>query len=129
MTFNACTVEAPFALCVLRSFIHILLVPALIITHSVVDNCLSSLDVEVQRMKKAVESLMAANEEKVHLISCDSLCAESSSSKNLLWINLSLTLQDRKIDDLKQSLLRYKKVQEMVMSVQGKKGELSARVN
>uniref|UniRef100_A0AAQ4S3F0 PPFIA binding protein 1b n=1 Tax=Gasterosteus aculeatus aculeatus TaxID=481459 RepID=A0AAQ4S3F0_GASAC len=38
--------------------------------------------------------------QKVHLISCDSLC---------------------------QSLLRYKKVQEMVMSVQGKKGELSAR--
>lgn len=31
-------------------------------------NFLSSLDVEVQRMKKAVESLMAANEEKVHLI-------------------------------------------------------------
>lgn len=50
-------------------------------------------DVEVQRMKKAVESLMAANEEK-----------------------------DRKIDELKQSLLRYKKVQDMVMSVQGKKG-------
>ncbi|XP_038590755.1 liprin-beta-1b isoform X6 [Micropterus salmoides] len=49
-------------------------------------------DVEVQRMKKAVESLMAANEEK-----------------------------DRKIDELKQSLLRYKKVQNMVMSVQGKK--------
>uniref|UniRef100_A0AAQ4RP15 PPFIA binding protein 1b n=1 Tax=Gasterosteus aculeatus aculeatus TaxID=481459 RepID=A0AAQ4RP15_GASAC len=57
-------------------------------------------DVELQRMKKAVESLMAANEEK-----------------------------DRKIDDLKQSLLRYKKVQEMVMSVQGKKGEISVRVN
>uniref|UniRef100_A0A7N5ZWQ4 SAM domain-containing protein n=1 Tax=Anabas testudineus TaxID=64144 RepID=A0A7N5ZWQ4_ANATE len=53
---------------------------------------LSSLDVEVQRMKKAVESLMAANEEK-----------------------------DRKIEELKQSLLRYKKVQDMVMSVQGKK--------
>uniref|UniRef100_A0A8D3BX73 PPFIA binding protein 1b n=1 Tax=Scophthalmus maximus TaxID=52904 RepID=A0A8D3BX73_SCOMX len=51
-------------------------------------------NVEVQRMKKAVESLMAANEEK-----------------------------DRKIEELKQSLLRYKKVQEMVMSVQGKKGE------
>uniref|UniRef100_A0A8C7ZE17 PPFIA binding protein 1b n=1 Tax=Oryzias sinensis TaxID=183150 RepID=A0A8C7ZE17_9TELE len=50
--------------------------------------------VEVQRMKKAVESLMVANEEK-----------------------------DRKIDELKQSLLRYKKVQDMVMSVQGKKGE------
>ncbi|XP_071393797.1 liprin-beta-1b isoform X2 [Centroberyx affinis] len=48
--------------------------------------------VEVQRMKKAVESLMAANEEK-----------------------------DRKIDELKQSLLRYKKVQDMVMSVQGKR--------
>uniref|UniRef100_A0A669C0I1 PPFIA binding protein 1b n=1 Tax=Oreochromis niloticus TaxID=8128 RepID=A0A669C0I1_ORENI len=45
-------------------------------------------DVEVQRMKKAVESLMAANEEK-----------------------------DRKIEELKQSLLRYKKVQDMVMSV------------
>uniref|UniRef100_A0A3Q3XHR6 SAM domain-containing protein n=1 Tax=Mola mola TaxID=94237 RepID=A0A3Q3XHR6_MOLML len=52
----------------------------------------SRLDVEVQRMKKAVDSLMAANEEK-----------------------------DRKIDELKQSLLRYKKVQDMVMSVQGKK--------
>uniref|UniRef100_A0A8C2Z703 PPFIA binding protein 1b n=1 Tax=Cyclopterus lumpus TaxID=8103 RepID=A0A8C2Z703_CYCLU len=61
----------------------------------VCNNFLSSLDVEVQRMKKAAESLMAANEEK-----------------------------DRKIDELKQSLLRYKKVQEMVMSVQGKKGEI-----
>ncbi|KAL2093450.1 hypothetical protein ACEWY4_010762 [Coilia grayii] len=49
-------------------------------------------DVEVQRMKKAMESLMAANEEK-----------------------------DRKIEELRQSLARYKKVQEMVMSVQGKK--------
>ncbi|XP_029289209.1 liprin-beta-1b isoform X2 [Cottoperca gobio] len=48
--------------------------------------------VEVQRMKKAVESLMAANEEK-----------------------------DRKIEELKQSLLRYKKVQDMVMLVQEKK--------
>uniref|UniRef100_A0A8C7ZEN5 PPFIA binding protein 1b n=1 Tax=Oryzias sinensis TaxID=183150 RepID=A0A8C7ZEN5_9TELE len=55
-------------------------------------SCISH--VEVQRMKKAVESLMVANEEK-----------------------------DRKIDELKQSLLRYKKVQDMVMSVQGKKGE------
>uniref|UniRef100_A0A6Q2XCT8 SAM domain-containing protein n=1 Tax=Esox lucius TaxID=8010 RepID=A0A6Q2XCT8_ESOLU len=52
-------------------------------------------DVEVQRMKKAVESLMAANEEK-----------------------------DRKIEELRQSLLRYKKVQDMVMSVQGNTGEL-----
>lgn len=34
-----------------------------------------------------------------------------------------LPLKDRKIEELKQSLLRYKKVQEMVMSVQGKKGE------
>uniref|UniRef100_A0A4W5LVJ9 PPFIA binding protein 1b n=1 Tax=Hucho hucho TaxID=62062 RepID=A0A4W5LVJ9_9TELE len=48
--------------------------------------------VEVQRMKKAVESLMAANEEK-----------------------------DRKIEELRQSLQRYKKVQDM-MSVQEKKG-------
>uniref|UniRef100_A0A667YVN2 PPFIA binding protein 1b n=1 Tax=Myripristis murdjan TaxID=586833 RepID=A0A667YVN2_9TELE len=55
---------------------------------SVCNLSLSSLDVEVQRMKKAVESLMAANEEK-----------------------------DRKIEELKQSLLRYKKVQDMVMSV------------
>ncbi|XP_017322111.1 liprin-beta-1b isoform X4 [Ictalurus punctatus] len=47
---------------------------------------------EVQRMKKAVESLMAANEEK-----------------------------DRKIEELRQSLTRYKKVQDMVMSVQGRK--------
>ncbi|XP_062317105.1 liprin-beta-1b isoform X2 [Osmerus eperlanus] len=48
--------------------------------------------VEVQRMKKAVESLMAANEEK-----------------------------DRKIEELRQSLLRYNKVQDMVMSLQAKK--------
>ncbi|XP_076841031.1 liprin-beta-1b isoform X2 [Brachyhypopomus gauderio] len=51
-------------------------------------------DMEVQRMKKAVESLMAANEEK-----------------------------DRKIEELRQSLVRYKKVQDMVMSVQGRKGK------
>ncbi|KAB5574818.1 hypothetical protein PHYPO_G00213500 [Pangasianodon hypophthalmus] len=50
---------------------------------------------EVQRMKKAVESLMAANEEK-----------------------------DRKIEELRQSLTRYKKVQDMVMSVQGRKDKL-----
>ncbi|XP_062913657.1 liprin-beta-1b isoform X8 [Mobula hypostoma] len=45
-------------------------------------------DLEVHKMKKAVESLMAANEEK-----------------------------DRKIEELRQSLNRYKKVQDMVMSV------------
>ncbi|KAM6960889.1 liprin-beta-1b [Aplochiton taeniatus] len=48
--------------------------------------------VEVQRMKKAMESLMAANEEK-----------------------------DRKIEELRQSLLRYRKVQDMVVSLQGQK--------
>ncbi|XP_029614681.1 liprin-beta-1 isoform X9 [Salmo trutta] len=48
-------------------------------------------DVEVQRMKKAVESLMAANEEK-----------------------------DRKIEELRQSLLHYKKVQDR-SSMQGEK--------
>uniref|UniRef100_A0A8D0CJZ0 PPFIA binding protein 1a n=1 Tax=Scleropages formosus TaxID=113540 RepID=A0A8D0CJZ0_SCLFO len=52
-------------------------------------------DFEVQKMKKAVESLMAVNEEK-----------------------------DRKIEELRQSLNRYKKVQDMVMSVQGKKEKL-----
>uniref|UniRef100_A0A2D4F9G1 SAM domain-containing protein n=1 Tax=Micrurus corallinus TaxID=54390 RepID=A0A2D4F9G1_MICCO len=51
-------------------------------------------DVEVQKMKKAVESLLAANEEK-----------------------------DRKIEDLRQSLNRYKKVQDMVILAQGKKGK------
>ncbi|XP_073706456.1 liprin-beta-1b isoform X2 [Garra rufa] len=50
---------------------------------------------EVQKMKKAMESLMAANEEK-----------------------------DRKIEELRQSLLRYKKVQEMVMSAQGRKDKV-----
>nr|XP_033808485.1 liprin-beta-1 isoform X4 [Geotrypetes seraphini] len=49
-------------------------------------------DLEVQKMKKAVESLMAANEEK-----------------------------DRKIEELRQSLNRYKKVQDMVLLAQGKK--------
>nr|XP_033808504.1 liprin-beta-1 isoform X15 [Geotrypetes seraphini] len=49
-------------------------------------------NLEVQKMKKAVESLMAANEEK-----------------------------DRKIEELRQSLNRYKKVQDMVLLAQGKK--------
>ncbi|XP_056621496.1 liprin-beta-1b isoform X9 [Triplophysa dalaica] len=52
-------------------------------------------DMEVQKMKRAMESLMAANEEK-----------------------------DRKIEELRQSLLRYKKVQEMVMSAQGRKDKV-----
>uniref|UniRef100_A0A8C3T2Q4 PPFIA binding protein 1 n=1 Tax=Chelydra serpentina TaxID=8475 RepID=A0A8C3T2Q4_CHESE len=51
-------------------------------------------DIEVQKMKKAVESLMNANEEK-----------------------------DRKIEELRQSLNRYKKVQDMVILAQGKKGK------
>ncbi|TRY87861.1 hypothetical protein DNTS_030009 [Danionella cerebrum] len=52
-------------------------------------------DMEVQKMKRAMESLMAANEEK-----------------------------DRKIEELRQSLMRYKKVQEMVMSAQGRKDKV-----
>ncbi|XP_028814218.1 liprin-beta-1b isoform X9 [Denticeps clupeoides] len=51
-------------------------------------------DMEVQRMKKAVESLLAANEEK-----------------------------DHKIEDLRQSLMQYKKVQE-IMSVPGRKDKV-----
>ncbi|XP_063164188.1 liprin-beta-1 isoform X2 [Candoia aspera] len=51
-------------------------------------------DIEVQKMKKAVESLLAANEEK-----------------------------DRKIEELRQSLNRYKKVQDMVILAQVKKGK------
>ncbi|XP_044850278.1 liprin-beta-1 isoform X2 [Mauremys mutica] len=61
------------------------------------ENCKKKLkdkNIEVQKMKKAVESLMAANEEK-----------------------------DRKIEELRQSLNRYKKVQDMVISAQGKKGK------
>ncbi|XP_078075708.1 liprin-beta-1b isoform X9 [Mustelus asterias] len=59
---------------------------------SEIDECESGTDLEVHKMKKAVESLMAANEEK-----------------------------DRKIEELRQSLNRYKKVQDMVMSVAQKK--------
>ncbi|XP_036889666.1 liprin-beta-1 isoform X1 [Sturnira hondurensis] len=51
-------------------------------------------NIEVQKMKKAVESLMAANEEK-----------------------------DRKIEDLRQCLNRYKKRQDAVLLAQGKKGQ------
>lgn len=51
-------------------------------------------DIEVQKMKKAVESLMAANEEK-----------------------------DRKIEDLRQCLNRYKKMQDTVLLAQDKKGQ------
>ncbi|XP_074181973.1 liprin-beta-1 isoform X3 [Rhinolophus sinicus] len=51
-------------------------------------------NIEVQKMKKAVESLMAANEEK-----------------------------DRKIEDLRQCLNRYKKMQDAVGLAQGKKGQ------
>ncbi|XP_053777672.1 liprin-beta-1 isoform X5 [Desmodus rotundus] len=53
-------------------------------------------NIEVQKMKKAVESLMAANEEK-----------------------------DRKIEDLRQCLNRYKKMQDAVLLAQGKKGQES----
>ncbi|XP_018431939.1 PREDICTED: liprin-beta-1 [Nanorana parkeri] len=51
----------------------------------------SDRDMEVQKMKKAVESLMAANEEK-----------------------------DKKIEELRQALNRYKKVQDMVVMAQVK---------
>lgn len=37
-------------------------------------------------------------------------------------------VQDRKIEELRQSLTRYKKVQDMVMSVQGRKGEHSLHI-
>ncbi|KAM8802579.1 liprin-beta-1 isoform 5-T5 [Rhynchonycteris naso] len=51
-------------------------------------------NIEVQKMKKAVESLMAANEEK-----------------------------DRKIEDLRQCLNRYKKMQDTALLAQSKKGQ------
>ncbi|XP_076424452.1 liprin-beta-1 isoform X6 [Peromyscus maniculatus bairdii] len=51
-------------------------------------------NIEVQKMKKAVESLMAANEEK-----------------------------DRKIEDLRQCLNRYKKMQDPTVLAQGQDGE------
>ncbi|XP_032893770.1 liprin-beta-1 isoform X13 [Amblyraja radiata] len=64
----------------------------------------SGADLEVHKMKKAVESLMAANEEK-----------------------------DRKIEELRQSLNRYKKVQDMVMSAthskKAKEGENDDSLN
>lgn len=89
------------------------------------------LDVEVQRMKKAVESLMVANEEKVPEqinLWFVSLFRTSFALNLTLWWTLHM-LQDRKIDELKQSLLRYKKVQDMVMSVQVKKGERTPSSN
>ncbi|XP_068953237.1 liprin-beta-1-like isoform X3 [Petaurus breviceps papuanus] len=61
------------------------------------ENCKKKLkekNIEVQKMKKSMESLMAANEEK-----------------------------DRKIEDLRHCLSRYKKVQDMVILSQGKKGK------
>ncbi|XP_025850835.1 liprin-beta-1 isoform X13 [Vulpes vulpes] len=61
--------------------------------HRIQQSTQSSEDIEVQKMKKAVESLMAANEEK-----------------------------DRKIEDLRQCLNRYKKMQDTVVA-QGKKGQ------
>lgn len=51
-------------------------------------------NIEVQKMKKAVESLMAANEEK-----------------------------ERKIEDLRQCLSRYRKVQDPAALAQGQEGE------
>lgn len=48
---------------------------------------------EIHRLKVAMESLMAANEDKDHMI-----------------------------DDLRQSLTRYRKLQEMVLAAKGKKG-------
>uniref|UniRef100_A0A665XAS6 SAM domain-containing protein n=1 Tax=Echeneis naucrates TaxID=173247 RepID=A0A665XAS6_ECHNA len=46
-------------------------------------------------------------------------------SEKLLYEKKLKSTKDRKIEELKQSLLRYKKVQDMVMSVQGKKGKAS----
>ncbi|KFQ14164.1 Liprin-beta-1 [Leptosomus discolor] len=63
-------------------------------------------DIEVQKMKKAVESLMAANEEKV--------------AKSLFFQQSFIRLKE-----LRQSLNRYKKVQDMVILAQGKKGKES----
>ncbi|XP_019592949.2 liprin-beta-1 isoform X10 [Rhinolophus sinicus] len=57
-------------------------------------------DIEVQKMKKAVESLMAANEEK-----------------------------DRKIEDLRQCLNRYKKMQDAVGLAQGQDGDYEDLLN
>ncbi|XP_007947977.1 liprin-beta-1 [Orycteropus afer afer] len=57
-------------------------------------------DIEVQKMKKAVESLMAANEEK-----------------------------DQKIEDLRQCLNRYKKMQDTAVLAQGKDGEYEDLLN
>ncbi|OCT88007.1 hypothetical protein XELAEV_18016636mg [Xenopus laevis] len=51
-------------------------------------------DLEMQKMKKAIESLMAVNEEK-----------------------------EQKMEELRQCLSRYKKVQDMVVLAQGKKGK------
>lgn len=51
-----------------------------------------------------------------------SSCLKKLALLSLFLFSLNCLLQDRKIDELKQSLLRYKKVQDMVMSVQGKKG-------
>ncbi|XP_074181990.1 liprin-beta-1 isoform X13 [Rhinolophus sinicus] len=57
-------------------------------------------NIEVQKMKKAVESLMAANEEK-----------------------------DRKIEDLRQCLNRYKKMQDAVGLAQGQDGDYEDLLN
>uniref|UniRef100_S4RHL9 PPFIA binding protein 1 n=1 Tax=Petromyzon marinus TaxID=7757 RepID=S4RHL9_PETMA len=56
-------------------------------------------DQEIHRLKVAMESLMAANEDKDHMI-----------------------------DDLRQSLTRYRKVQEMVLAAKGKKVIVSNRI-
>ncbi|XP_038625294.1 liprin-beta-1 isoform X3 [Tachyglossus aculeatus] len=57
-------------------------------------------DIEVQKMKKAVESLMAANEEK-----------------------------DRKIEDLRQCLNKYKKAQDVVILAPGNECEYEESLN
>lgn len=49
-------------------------------------------------------------------------CSGGEKLTSFFFFFTFFPLQDRKIEELKQSLLRYKKVQDMVMSVQGKKG-------
>ena len=51
------------------------------------------LDTEVEKLKKAVESLMAANEEK-----------------------------ERRIEELRRAMKKYRKVEEMIATSQGRKG-------
>lgn len=93
-------------------------------TCSVFTRCGSAENEKSSRVLDGSKRRKGDSQKKSHRNFCCAPGEHISSKGNWKQLDFCFVflLQDRKIDELKQSLLRYKKVQDMVMSVQGKKG-------